>query len=485
LAKKMALVNLDAPPVPSIAAFVASQPKALREQLTRHGERVSQLVGEALAPTTRHTYWYAWGDLVEFALSLGQDPRTRLDPAFLAMWVQDMIDATRPLDVIRGHLAAVNTTYRLAGLPAPGEDPVIKRLVVRARRLSPRAQPKQGLFIEDMEKLIGAIDDPVRYQDVALLTLYRAGLDPGTLARISVARLSIDEEGLHASVDRHSRWGSHELLIDVPRRAGRTDPVWAVQGLIAKCHSSGLLFPRGRKGDAGFTAEGIQRRLQRIARRWSPPGAAPDLERCSDTAFVELVQRASRPTLMDERDAALICTLFGGAMRRSEAAVRWGQLDTPDGEPAIWLQESKTDPYGHGQWVELPRSDSFLGNPLVSYRHRIAEIIGGDPIEVAPAAFIFVPMSSPHTLSQADPDKMRPLTGEAIRLILKRRLKAADFEADEYSPHSLRRGMTGTMLRKEHPETVAKATRMATLQNVMRYDARSGLGRIVLQGLTL
>jgi hypothetical protein len=38
LAKKMALVNLDAPPVPSIAAFVASQPKALREQLTRHGE---------------------------------------------------------------------------------------------------------------------------------------------------------------------------------------------------------------------------------------------------------------------------------------------------------------------------------------------------------------------------------------------------------------------------------------------------------------
>jgi integrase len=162
-------------------------------------------------------------------------------------------------------------------------------------------------------------------------------------------------------------------------------------------------------------------------------------------------------SVVDCRDRALLMLGFAGALRRSELV----GLDVRDLAAApqglvITLRRSKTDqlnkgrqlgiPYGHAQQCPVKALETWIGR---------SAIVSGP---------LFRPINKAGTVSE------KRLTGEAVSIIIKRRLAAAGIDPTDYSGHSLRAGFATTAAIAGAPLwKIRMQTRHATEQSVARY----------------
>ena len=160
------------------------------------------------------------------------------------------------------------------------------------------------------------------------------------------------------------------------------------------------------------------KRLRGTAQRQAKPLLKDDL-------FAVLERMGDRPK--DIRDRALLLVGFAGGFRRSELV----GLDVVDIEwvrqgMIITLRRSKTDqdgagrrigiPFGRTCWCPVKATETWL---------QVAEIDNGAVFRI---------------LDRHSRLQEQRLSGEAVSIVLKDRLRQAGIEPDQYSGHSLRAG---------------------------------------------
>jgi integrase len=139
------------------------------------------------------------------------------------------------------------------------------------------------------------------------------------------------------------------------------------------------------------------------------------------------VLEAMGGSLLDQRDRALLTLGFAGALRRSElVALTLADVSLDTDGIEIRVRRSKTDPYGIGQTVWIA-----AGNMKHCPKLALGRWIPASGIETGP---LFRRITANGNIAE------RSLSGEAVSLILRRRLVAAGLNPDGFSGHSLRAG---------------------------------------------
>lgn len=133
----------------------------------------------------------------------------------------------------------------------------------------------------------------------------------------------------------------------------------------------------------------------------------------------------------DIRDRALLLVGFAGALRRSElVALTSEDIDWHPQKITVTIRRSKTDPFGKARQVIIPKSSNSLC-PAAALRDWLREAgISSGPI------FRGVDRHG-NVLS-------RPISGQAVALIIKERAAALAGEPSRYTGHSLRAGFATT-----------------------------------------
>jgi integrase len=184
--------------------------------------------------------------------------------------------------------------------------------------------------------------------------------------------------------------------------AGLDDPT-AIRGVI-------LTMAGLRRVDAGETAP-----------RQAHPLSTEQVRR--------MVDGLDRSTLAGKRDAAIILLGFAAALRRSEiAALRVADLSWKSEGVVVRIRKSKRDQDGAGAHVGVVRGHGST-DPVAALHDWVnaAGLDRGDPV--------FVRLRRGGRL-----DTGRPLTGEAVNLIVQRAARRAGLADLPISAHSLRAG---------------------------------------------
>lgn len=187
---------------------------------------------------------------------------------------------------------------------------------------------------------------------------------------------------------------------------------------IAKAHrAAGFDDPTKAEIVTG-TMRGIKR-LVGVAQR-----EAKALQR--DDLFAALSKMGHRP--IDVRDKALLLIGFAGAFRRSElVGLNRGDVDYVRQGIVIRLRRSKTDQHGSGRNIAIP----FGRTHWCPVQH-LNDWLGQSQIKQGP---LF------RSINRHGHITAQRLSGEAVSIIVKRRVKAAGFDPKFYSGHSLRAGL--------------------------------------------
>jgi integrase len=163
---------------------------------------------------------------------------------------------------------------------------------------------------------------------------------------------------------------------------------------------------------------GIRRR-HKVAQRQAKPLLRKDLLEILDT-----IGTSNR----DVRDKALLLIGFAGAFRRSElVGINVEDLEwRPDGV-IVGLRSSKTDQVGEGRKVGIP-----MGSPGTCPVTALKSWLTSSSIQQGP---VF------RAINRHGHMNFRRLSGEAVSLILKKRVWALSLDETHYSGHSLRAGL--------------------------------------------
>lgn len=187
---------------------------------------------------------------------------------------------------------------------------------------------------------------------------------------------------------------------------------------IAKAHRASGYDDPTKAEIVAATMRGI-RRTKGVAQR-----EAQALQR--DDLFMVLERMGNRP--IDLRDKALLLIGFAGAFRRSElvgldcadvAHVRQGIV--------LHLRRSKTDQTAQGRKIAIP----FGRTRWCPVRH-LSDWLTHTGIEQEP---LFRRINRHGHIASGR------LSGEAVSIIIKKRVEAAGFDPDAFSGHSLRAGL--------------------------------------------
>ena len=140
------------------------------------------------------------------------------------------------------------------------------------------------------------------------------------------------------------------------------------------------------------------------------------------------VLSAMGDSLKDSRDRALLLVGFAGGFRRSElVAINCDDIEEVRQGMVVHLCRSKTDQDGEGRKIGIPHGRSRWC-PVGA----VNEWLGLSGIEEGP---VFRPVDRHGELGGAR------LSGEAVSLVIKKRVAAAGLAAEEFSGHSLRAGL--------------------------------------------
>lgn len=179
----------------------------------------------------------------------------------------------------------------------------------------------------------------------------------------------------------------------------------------------------------------VQKTLQGMRRRHGEPGQkAKPLSLDDVSALVAWINRQP-PGLLQTRNRALILTAFFGAFRRSElVALRCENLEWFGEGVVVTLPRSKTDQTGQGVQRPLPASDSELC-PVAALK-AWKEMAGVE------SGVVFRRINRWGQLGE------RPMDASSINLILKKLAAEAGLkDADDFSSHSFRRGLSTSAAR--------------------------------------
>ena len=137
-------------------------------------------------------------------------------------------------------------------------------------------------------------------------------------------------------------------------------------------------------------------------------------------------------TLTGLRDRALLLVGFAGALRRSNiVALDVEHIRFQSNGMILLLERSKTDQERRGTEIGIAMGENETTCPVRAVRTwlRAAEITTGP---------VFRPMTKHATVRKGR------LSDQSVGLVIKRYAHAADFEADDFSAHSLRAGLPTT-----------------------------------------
>ena len=180
-----------------------------------------------------------------------------------------------------------------------------------------------------------------------------------------------------------------------------------------------------------------------------------------DSLFAVLERMGDRP--IDIRDRALLLVGFAGAFRRSElVGFDYGDVEHVGRGIVLHLRRSKTDQTGQGRKIAIPHGRTRW----CPVRH-LADWLTIAGIEQGPL------FRSIDRHGHISPNR---LSGDAIAVIIKRRVEAAGFDPVTFSGHSLRAGLaTSAAMAGASPWKIRQQTGHKSDAMLARYIRSSDL----------
>jgi len=187
------------------------------------------------------------------------------------------------------------------------------------------------------------------------------------------------------------------------------------------------------------------------------------------TQLIEVAKKPSTPANNHKkgdcitrtlRDVALLLVGFSAALRRSElVALQISDLEVDQRGMTVHIRRSKTDPYGRGQRIQIPRGKRVASCPIRAVQAWIehAELSNGP---------IFRAVDRYGNVDTAG------LNSQSVALIVKRMAAQAWGEkaTDEFSGHSLRAGFcTDAAQRGISIYAICRVTRHRSAESLGRY----------------
>ena len=164
------------------------------------------------------------------------------------------------------------------------------------------------------------------------------------------------------------------------------------------------------------------------------------------------------------RDRAVLLVGWSAGLRRSElVGLTWADI-TPDPDGVVLnLKRSKTDQTGEGRQVGVPRQGNPARCPVIALEQWRA-ISNPDP-----DAPVFV------TITRWGKMGTKPLTGQAVALIIKKRTQQAGLSG-QFRGHSLRKGLVQTAsLAGVSDSAIMATTGHQSVTMLRRYQGTAGL----------
>ncbi|WP_244499658.1 site-specific integrase [Tardiphaga robiniae] len=202
---------------------------------------------------------------------------------------------------------------------------------------------------------------------------------------------------------------------------------------LAKVHRS-LGFSNPTSAEVvKATMRGI-RRMRGLAQRQATPLVKEDL-------FVVLESMGVR--LKDYRDRALLLLGFAGGLRRSElVGLDWEDLVSVRQGLEITLRRSKTDQNGMGRKIGIPYGKGRWCPVVTVEQWRVST--------TQKEGAVFRSIDRHQRISELR------LSGEAVCLVVRERVKAAGIDAKSYSGHSLRAGLATSAAQARVPSWIIR-----------------------------
>lgn len=187
--------------------------------------------------------------------------------------------------------------------------------------------------------------------------------------------------------------------------------------MVSKAHEAANLPNPCRAEVVRATLRGLKRK-HGSAQRQAKPLLCDDLF---------LVIDGLGDTIRDHRDRALLLLGFAGGFRRSElVGLKRDDIEEVRQGLVVTLRRSKTDQEGEGRRIGIPHGRTR--HCPVAAVERWIEVAG---IETGA---LFRPINRHGHVGDT------PLTGDAVSVLIRERLKVAGFDPEGYSGHSLRAG---------------------------------------------
>lgn len=412
----------------------------------------------SISEQTRRTYVRRWNAFAAWADRHGRHslPAT---PATLTLYLAALAQANPPAAVstLYGAVAAVNRVHVESGLPRPGNDDGISLLMrgyARSHRRPVRRTQVDALRLPQLRQVVASLieTDARRIRDAALIALNASGLEPSDLAALDWADVKVDLDRARIRPVGSRRRTSLTIRDTAASRPVETLLRWHSIAASSAVPVFAATDRDGRLSSRRPHPSDIQRTI--AARKHSFGLADPQ----------EVVDALLLSDPWSARDRAMLLLGFAGAFRRTElCSLTWADLSLRDEGYVVLLRRSKTDPLGQGRYVGIPYGRSLLTCPVravETWRRHMHGALADRFVETMPC---FVPIRRAGGVSD------EPLAPASVTRIMRDRTATAGVQG-HFGGRSLRAGFVTTAAELGIPiEVIAKHTRHATLDNVLRY----------------
>jgi integrase len=453
-----------------VASFLGEAQGLPQDELDALISRTARLFSESITEGTRKDYGRRWRKWVVWCEERDFEPLNAPPEAVMLFLADHVGREGAALGTLRSYMAAINRIHVEAGLMPPGDDPAMTMFLRSMRKTVVPRDPQtevSALRIGPLREVCRFLDsigpDPVEMRDRALLALHLAGAGDGEISRLRWEDVRLTPKRAVVSLrsvraDRSDRTIQINAQDDVTTCGVRALRAWRDLGGIDIAWVISPTDHAGGRESRPWTGRDVFRVRKSRLDSLGKPGVKASAE-----GAIALLG-SQKPEVL--RDKAMLLIGFAGAFRRPElVGLRWSDVRVVDSGVVLRLRMSKTDREGVGVDVGIPRGTSTITDPvtaLLAWRDRMERQLGPE-LTGSCACFTGV--------GRAGRIRTEPLTPEAVSVMVRSRMAEAGIEG-RWSGRSLRRGFISTAadlgLRLED---IAKGSRHATLDSLIRYIA--------------